>query len=141
MIPESKGWVPIVVFGGRKTSLMLESSIFGWQGALLRRRRAFGFLIYILALNFWRYSRNIVPVIHDLEFTFQMTRQGNYLLKAHGICDLPITSGLNFSPFAEHRRVMVSLSLAILPALHFFPCSTKLRFGTPFQISLVSSTF
>jgi hypothetical protein len=31
--------------------------------------------------------------------------------------------------------------LANLPTLHFFPCSTKLRFGTPFQRSLVSSTF
>jgi len=60
MIPESKGWVPAIVFGGRKTSLMLESSISGWQGVLLRIIRAFRFLIYILALNFWRYSKNIV---------------------------------------------------------------------------------
>jgi hypothetical protein len=83
-------------------------------------------------LNFWRYSRNIVLVIHALDFTFQMTQQSSCLLKAHGICDLPITSGLNLSPVVEHKKTMVSLSLASLLALHFFPCSTKLQFGTPF---------
>jgi hypothetical protein len=54
---------------------------------------------------------------------------------------LPITNGLNFSPVAEQIRAMVSLSLANLPALHFSPYSTKLRFGTPFQRSPISSTF
>jgi hypothetical protein len=57
-----------------------------------------------------------------LEFAFQMTRRGSCLLKAHGICDLPITSGLNFSPVVEHRRAMVSFSLASLPIFHFSPC-------------------
>ncbi len=142
MIPESKGWVPAVVFGGRKTSLTLESSISGWQGALSRRIKAFRFSIYILALNFWRYFKNA------LEFAFQMTWRGNCLLKVHGICDLPISSGLNFSPVVEQRRAMVSLSLASLPILHFSSCSMykvavwrtfleKSSFIT-FQISLVS---
>ncbi len=107
MIPESKGWVPVVMFGVRKTSLTLESSIFRWQRALSKRIRAFWFSICILALNFWKYSRNIVPVIHALEFAFQMTWQGNCLLKAHGIYDMPITSDLNFSLIVEHKRAMV----------------------------------
>jgi len=47
-------------------------------------------------------------------------------LKARGICGLPVTSGLNFSPIAEQKRAMVNLSLASLPALHFSPYSTKL---------------
>jgi hypothetical protein len=108
---------------------------------LLRRIRAFRFVICILVLNFWRYSRNIIPVIHILEFAFQMTQWDSCLLKARGIYDLLITSGLNFSPIVEHRKAMVSFSLVILLALHFPPCSTKLQVGTPFQRNPVSSTF
>ncbi len=141
MIPKFKGWVPAIVFVGSKTSLMLGSSISRWQGAFSRRTRAFRFLICILVLNFWKYSKTIVPIIHALEFAFQMTQWSSCLLKARGICDLLITSGLNFSPITEQRRAMVSLSLASLPALHFFPCSTKLRFGTPFQKNPILSTF
>ncbi len=132
MIPESKGGVPVVVFGGRKTSLTLESSISRWQGTLLRRIRAFQSPICILVLNFWRYSRNIILVIHTLEFAFQMLRHSSCLLKARGIFNLQITNGLNFSVVVKQRRAMVSLSLANLPTLHFFPCNTKLQFGTPF---------
>jgi hypothetical protein len=57
-------------------------------------------------------------------------------LKARGIYDLPIISGLNFSPFVEQKRTMVSLSLASLLAFHFSPYSTKLQFGTPCVIAL-----
>ncbi len=141
MILESNGWVFAVMFGGRKTSLTLESSISRWQGALLRRIRAFRFSICILALNFWRYSKNIVLVIHALEFAFQMTRRRSCLLKVHGIGNLLITGGLNFSPIVKQRRAMVSFSLASLPALHFSPYSTKPQFGTTFQRSPVLSTF
>ena len=53
---------------------------------------------------------------------------------------LPITRVLNFSPTVEQRNVMVRRSLASLPPLHFSPCYTKLRLGTPFQKSPLSST-
>jgi hypothetical protein len=67
-----------------------------------------------------------------LEFAFQMLRHSSCLLKARGIFNLQITNGLNFSVVVKQRRAMVSLSLANLPTLHFFPCNTKLQFGTPF---------
>jgi hypothetical protein len=52
MIPESKGWVPTVMFGGRKTSLTLESSISGRQGVLSRRIRGFPILNLHFSVEF-----------------------------------------------------------------------------------------
>jgi hypothetical protein len=83
-------------------------------------------------VEFLKIFQKYIHVIHALEFALQMIRRGNCLLKSRGICNLPITSGLNFSPVTEQKRVMVSISLASLPVLHFSPCSTKLWFGTPF---------
>lgn len=145
MIPWSRGCIRLVVFGGKKYTVMLDKvkPLTSCAEQLSIVNKIFRFWVFIQELNFKSHVRNAVLSTQAFfwHVYWHLSFDKSMFLKQRGFLLFPIIHTGSFSlPSALHVKTAVILSLLLLPPWQLSPLTLNVRWGKRLKKIPLSST-